>query len=118
MKREPDIFPADPTGDALWEMQQNGDDLNKQREVEFTVVFENEEDALKFGETLLINRQKILLCDNKENKKFPIEIIVYVFMEANYEEISGYEELLDVHAMKFNGQSDGWGCLEQIYSSQ
>ena len=59
MQREPDIFPADPTGDALWEMQQNGDDLNKQREVEFTVVFENEEDALKFGETLLINRQKI-----------------------------------------------------------
>jgi Regulator of ribonuclease activity B len=113
MKRDEQTFPADPTGDALWEMQQNGDDLTKQREIEFTVVFSTEEEALEFGNTLLVNRQKILLSDNEEEKEFPFEIIVYVYMEANYDEICGYEELLESHATKFNGQSDGWGCLEQ-----
>jgi len=112
MKRDNQNFPEDPTGDALWEMQQNGDDLSRPREIEFTVIFANEEEALKFGETLLINRQKILLSDNEEDKDFPFEIIVYVYMEASYDEISGYEELLESHAIKFNGQSDGWGCLD------
>lgn len=113
MKRDPENFPDDVNGDALWEMQQNGDDLSTPREIEFTVVFSNEEEALKFGETLLINRQKILLSDNEEDKDFPFEIIVYVYMEATYDEITGYEELLESHATKFNGRGDGWGCLEQ-----
>lgn len=113
MKRDPDNFPDDVNGDALWQMQQNGDDLSKPREIEFTVIFATEDEALKFGEALLINRQKILLSDNEENKEYPFEIIVYVYMEATYDEITGYEELLESHAEKFNGRGDGWGCLEQ-----
>ncbi|MBL1141898.1 MAG: ribonuclease E inhibitor RraB [Proteobacteria bacterium] len=113
MNRDPDIFPDDVNGDALWEMQQSGDDLSKPREIEFTIVFSEEEEALKFGETLLINRQKILLADNNENKTHPFEIVVYVYMEATYDEITGYQDLLEMHATKFNGRGDGWGCLEQ-----
>lgn len=113
MKRNADQFPNDVNGDALWEMHKNGDDLSTPREIEFTVVFSTEEEALKFGETLLTNRQKILLSDNDENKDYPFEIIVFVYMEATYDEISGYQDLLEMHAMKYNGQGDGWGCLEQ-----
>jgi hypothetical protein len=111
MKRDINTFPDDPTGDALWEMQESGDNLSKSREIEFTILFSSEEDALKFGETLLINRQKILLTDNKENGEYPIEIVVFVYMEATYDEITGYQELLEMHATKFNGIGDGWGCL-------
>jgi regulator of ribonuclease activity B len=113
MKRDPENYPDDVNGDALWKMQQNGDDLSKPREIEFTVIFATEDDALEFGETLLVNRQKVLLSDNEENKEYPFEIIVYVYMEATYDEITGYEELLEMHATKFNGLGDGWGCLEQ-----
>ncbi len=112
MNRDFEKFPDDINGDALWKMQQSGDDLSKPREIEFTVVFSTEAEALKFGETLLLNRQKILLADNEENKEYPFEIIVYVYMEATYDEISGYEELLESHAIKFNGRGDGWGCLD------
>jgi len=113
MKRDNELFPDDVNGDALWEMQESGDDLSKPREIEFTIIFSKEDEALKFSETLLTNRQKILLSDNEENKDYPFEIIVYVFMEATYEEISGYQDLLEMHATKFNGLGDGWGCLEQ-----
>ncbi len=113
MKREPELFPDDATGDALWQMQENGDDLSKPREIEFTVIFTTEEDALKFGENLLINRQKILLADNEQSEEYPFELIVYVYMDASYDEISGHEDLLESHASKYNGNSDGWGCIEQ-----
>jgi len=112
MQRDNEIFPDDVNGDALWEMKQNGDVLSKAREIEFTVLFSTEDEALKYGETLLTNRQKILLSDNTENKEYPFEIIVFVYMEASYEEISGYQDLLEMHATKFNGRGDGWGCLE------
>jgi hypothetical protein len=113
MKRDPHDFPDDVNGDALWQMHQNGDDLSKSREIEFTILFTNEEEALKFAETLLRNRQKVLLSDNDEDKEFPFEIVVFVYMEATYDEITGYQELLEMHATKYNGHGDGWGCLEQ-----
>ena len=113
MKRDAKTFPDDVNGDALWEMHNNGDDLSKPREIEFAVLFSNEEEALKFAETLLINRQKVLLSDNEENEGYPYEIVVFVYMEADYDEITGYQELLEMHATKFNGVGDGWGCLEQ-----
>lgn len=109
MNRNSEDFPDDVNGDALWEMKNNGDDLSKPREIEFTVLFSNEYEALKFAETLLINRQKILLSDNEENKDYPYEIIVFVYMEATYDEITGYQDLLEMHATKFNGLGDGWG---------
>ena len=113
MKRDAKTFPDDVNGDALWEMQNNGDDLSKPREIEFAVLFSSEEGALKFAETLLINRQKVLLSDSEENEDYPYEIVVFVYMEADYDEITGYQELLEMHATKFNGVGDGWGCLEQ-----
>lgn len=113
MDRDPEKFPDDINGNALWRMQQNGDDLSKSREIEFTVIFPTEEDALNFGEALLINRQKILLSDNEENKEYPYELVAYVYMEPTYKEISAYEELLESVASPYNGHNDGWGCLEQ-----
>lgn len=113
MERDVNRFPDDVNGDALWEMHNNGDDLSRPREIEFAVLFRNEQEALKFAETLLINRQKILLSDNGENNNYPFEIVVFVYMEAGYEEITGYQDLLEMHATKFNGVGDGWGCLDQ-----
>lgn len=113
MKRDTNLFPEDANGDALWEMKNNGDNLTNPREIEFAILFSNEDEALKFAETLLINRQKILLADSEENDAYPFEIVVFVYMEASYDEITAYQELLEMHATKYNGIGDGWGCLDQ-----
>jgi hypothetical protein len=113
MNRDLRVFPNDVNGNALWHMQQNGDDLSKPREIEFTVIFATEDDALNFGEALLINRQKILLCDNEYNAEYPFELVAYAYMEPTHEEISAYEELLESVAEPSNGRNDGWSCLEQ-----
>ncbi len=49
MIRDKSTYPDDENGDALWNMVQQGDDLSKKRDIEFTVIFSTEEDALKFG---------------------------------------------------------------------
>lgn len=113
MIRDKVQFPDDANGDALWNMVKQGDDLSKNRDVEFTVIFPTEESALKFGEELLFNRQKVLLCDNEEADDYPYEIVVTVVMAPNHKEIIGYENLLQRYASKYDGHNDGWGCFAQ-----
>ena len=57
MNRNLNELPDDSAGDALWGMCQNGDDLTQSREIEFTVVFPTENEALSLGESLVFNRQ-------------------------------------------------------------
>lgn len=118
MSRDYETFPNDATGDTLWHLSEQGDDLTKVREVEFTVIFAAEEDALKFGEILLFNRQKVLLCDNEESQDYPYEIVVSVSMCPTHQDITEYQALLLEHATPMKGVNDGWGCLVQAHSDQ
>jgi len=111
MNRNTNEFPDDSAGDALWAMSHNGDDLTQSREIEFTVVFPTEKEALSFGETLLFNRQKVLLCDSKESDDYPFEIVVFVELEPTHQNITDYQELLAQYATPLSGLNDGWGCI-------
>lgn len=111
MSRDFSSFPDDETGDVLWAMQQKGDDLSRPREIEFTVVFATENEALNFGETLLFNRQKVLICDSPDSIEFPFEVVVYVDLSLSHKNITDYQSLLDQYAAPLNGHNDGWGCL-------
>ena len=113
MNRNHSLFPDDNNGDALWNMVQRGDDLSKKRDIEFTVIFSTEEEALKFGEVLLFNRQQVLLCDNEESEEYPYEIVVTVAMVPAHKEITDYENLLQEYASDLDGFNDGWGCYAQ-----
>jgi len=113
MKRNLSEFPGDSTGDALWVMNQNSDDLTQSREIEFTVVFPTENEALSFGETLLFNRQKILLCDAEENNDYPFEMVVFVELAPTHQNITEYQKLLAQYATPLNGLNDGWGCEQK-----
>jgi len=104
-------FPDDSTGEALWGKKLSGDDLTKSREIEFTVVFPTENEALSFGESLLLNRQKVLLCDSKESDDYPFEIVVFVELTPTHQSITEYQELLEQYASPLNGLNDGWGCI-------
>lgn len=108
MTRDYAVFPDDATGDVLWGMSQQGDDLEQAREVEFAFLFASEENALKFGELLLFNRQKVMLSDNEDSAEYPYEILVSVSLVPHYQDIIDYQALLMEHAAPLQGLSDGW----------
>jgi hypothetical protein len=111
MERNLTLFPVDTTGDALWEIQKAGDDLEKIREVEFSVLFPSEKLALQFGQLLLENNQKLSCTPFQKNKALPWEVTAYPEMSLSYENISAYQELLETSCEEFEGKFDGFYCL-------
>jgi len=111
MERDLTLFPDDNNGSALWQMLQEGDDLNQAREIEFSVIFPNKELALKFGHLLLENNQKLSFCPYQESDEFPWEITAYPEMPASYENISAYQNLLEASSAPLDGKFDGWYCV-------
>ena len=110
MNRDYSKFPDDDNGDSLWRMAEEGDALVEERDIEFTVIFETEDEALKFGEYLLFNRQQALLCDDDESEDYPFQIVTTVSMVPSYSAIVEHEQLLAKYANPLNGHNDGWGC--------
>ena len=107
MTRDLALFPEDEIGNTLWQMQENGDDLTTEREIEFSILFPSEELALKFGQLLLENNQKLSFTPSETYPDLPWEITGYPQMPASYENISSYQELLESSAEPFKGQFDG-----------
>ena len=111
MERDLALFPDDSCGDALWKMLEQGDDLTESREVEFSVIFQTEELALKFGHLLLENNQKLSFCHYNGDEDYPWEITAYPEMAPSYENIRAYEQLLITSSAPLNGKYDGWYCV-------
>lgn len=111
MERNLALFPEDENGNALWQMLQEGDDLTEAREIEFSVIFPNEELALKFGHLLLENNQKLSFCSYQGDEGYPWEITAYPEMPASYENIEAYIELLRASSAPLKGKFDGWFSL-------
>ncbi len=107
MSRDLTTFPEDEIGNTLWQMQENGDDLLNEREIEFSVLFPSQELALQFGQLLLENNQKLSFTPYEDNKALPWEITAYPFMPASYENIRSYQNLLETSAVPLKGQFAG-----------
>ncbi|PVZ65384.1 ribonuclease E inhibitor RraB [Pelagibaculum spongiae] len=110
LTRNPQQFPSDKTGDALWQMQQSGDQLQQPREIEFSIAFSDEDAAAQFAQFLLLQRQKVMLRDEPESAE-PVEVLVWVEMEPDHQQITGFEDLLLQHAKPLGGKNAGWGCF-------
>ncbi len=89
---------------------QDGDDLTQTREVEFSMIFTDEQLALKFGQLLLENNQKLSFCPNPNDEEYPWEITAYPEMAASYENITAYQHLLETSSEPMQGKFDGWYC--------
>jgi len=107
MSRDLTLFPEDEIGNTLWQMQENGDNLSTEREVEFSVLFPSQEFALKFGQLLLENNQKLSFTPSQANENLPWEITAYPQMAVTYDNVTGYQELLVSSAAPLKGQFDG-----------
>jgi len=111
MVRNLALFPNDNIGETLWKMQQAGDDLERIRELEFSVLFPSQALALQFGQLLLENNQKLSFTPFQDNDALPWEITAYPEMPLSYDSISAYQELLETSSEQFQGKFDGFYCL-------
>ncbi len=107
MTRDLTLFPEDEIGNALWKMQESGEDLINEREIEFSILFPEQELALKFGQLLLENNQKLSFTPSEAHPDLPWEITAYPQMPVTYENITSYQGLLETSASPLKGQFDG-----------
>lgn len=112
VERSSTEFPATPLGDFLWQLyQQHGDALNEHElECEFSVIFAEKEQALRFGQLLLENGQKLSFSPYQGNEELPWEITAYPTMALTLDNISGYSQLLASNSQQFSGVLDAWYC--------
>jgi hypothetical protein len=68
MTRDYDQFPDNDNGNVLWQMVEDGNDLSEPHEVEFSVVFEKQEQAEKCALHLLHQEQKISLYQEEQQR--------------------------------------------------
>jgi len=114
MKRDFSDFPNDENGDVLWGMSEKGDNLSKIREVNFSVIFPSEENALQFAIQLLKNEMKVSFSEYEANKELPWEVTVHVMVVPTHKTITALENQLGEIAGMLGGQNDGWGCFGQV----
>ncbi|MEW6983051.1 ribonuclease E inhibitor RraB [Colwelliaceae bacterium 6471] len=110
MDRDLTLYPEDEIGNAIWKLISAGVDLIPETEVEFSVIFPNQELALKFGQLLLENNQKLSFCAFQGDEDYPWEITAYPYMQLNYENVIAYQALLTDSAAPLKGKFDGWYC--------
>ena len=113
MSRNYKQFPDDENGDILFNMAQDGDNLSKEREVDFSVIFPTEDAAIKFAVHLLRNEQKVSFSPYEEHDELPWQVQAHPVMIPTHENISGYESQLAEDSAVFGGRNDGWGCFAQ-----
>lgn len=111
MDRDLALFPNDNIGDALWKIQQAGENLEEVREIEFSVLFPSQALALQFGQLLLENSQKLSCTPFQGNEALPWEVTAYPEMALNYDNISAYQELVESSSAPLQGKFDGFYCL-------
>jgi hypothetical protein len=114
MSRDFGLFPDDDNGDVLWRMQENGDNLSKPREIDFSVILPTEDSALKFALYLLRNGLKVSFSEYEEHEEMPWQVQVHPFMLPTYENICGFEDQLAEDAEQYGGKNDGWGSMSQV----
>ena len=74
MSRDYNQFPDDENGNVLWQMHQDGDDLQEAHEIEFSIAFADEAQADRCALHLLKEEQKISLFQDEESDTLFVEI--------------------------------------------
>jgi len=108
-----DEFPDDDNGDVLRRIKAGGDDFDKPRDIDFTVVFETNEAAEQFAAQFRELGHKVSVNQSGCVADLPWDVRVVKFMRPSHEGISEFEETLEFSAAPLGGRNDGWGCIRQ-----
>lgn len=111
-------YPDDANGDALRRMEAQGDDLTRPRNVEFTLVFPNENAAAQFADHIRTLGYSASAELTETMDCFPWDVVVVKHMIPSHEEIGAFEDSLMRMADTFGGHNDGWGCFSSTAEDQ
>ncbi|TBR39257.1 MULTISPECIES: ribonuclease E inhibitor RraB [Dyella] len=103
-------FPDDENGQVLATMAERGDRLDQPREIDFSVIFPSEDQALAFAITLLRGGAKVSFSEYEENPELSWEVTVHPVMVPRHGDITAFEAMLAAEAEPLGGRNDGWGC--------
>ena len=103
-----DRFPLDENGDALRNMVESGDDLSKEREIDFSILFPTKANAVRFSEAVSKYGWKI---SHYANELGEWDVTVSLNMLPTHALITDMESLLAQLAAPMRGKNDGWGCF-------
>ncbi|QOY86920.1 ribonuclease E inhibitor RraB [Paludibaculum fermentans] len=106
-------FPSDDNGRVLLRMQENGDDLAKPRDIDFTVVFPGQSSAVAFADYFRRSGYKVSVEKTGSVPELPWDVIVVKHMIPSHNEIAEFENTLSDFASPLGGRNDGWGCFAQ-----
>jgi len=106
-------FPDGANGDALRRLEAQGDDLSKSRDIEFTVVFANEDAARQFVNHFSTLGYPASAEFTQTDRDYPWDVIVVKRMLPSHGEIGAFEGTLQSVAARLGGHNDGWGCFSE-----
>jgi hypothetical protein len=106
-------IPNDDNGSVLRRMQENGDDLTKPRDIDFTVVFPSEVFAEAFADHFRRLGYRVSVEKTKSVPGLPWDVVVVRHMIPLHNEISEFEDTLLAFASPLGGRNDGWGSFIQ-----
>ncbi|HAV4214198.1 ribonuclease E inhibitor RraB [Acinetobacter baumannii] len=118
MNRDYEQFPDDDNGNVLWQMVEDGDDLTELHEIEFSIAFQDQQNAEQCAMHLLYQEQKISLFQDDSVEPNEWIITIFVTMEPEYSDIVDLEQWFLTIAEQFNGEYDGWGCMAYVFDEE
>lgn len=105
--------PNDENGDVLRRMHENGDDLTKPRDIDFTVVFPSQYSAEEFADHFRRLGHNVSVGETRCVPELPWDVVVVNHMTPSHNQITQFENTLETLATTLGGRNDGWGCVEQ-----
>lgn len=118
MTRDLEKFPENDNGNLLWQMHEDGDDLDEIHEIEFSLYFKTQQLAEKCAIYLLHEEQKISLYLDEEIDPNEWVITIYVNMYPEHEDIEDLEQWFTKIAEQHEGEYDGWGCTAYVFDAE
>lgn len=106
-------FPPDENGDVLMNLQRGGDDLSLPRDIDFSVIFATEADAIAFASHFASSDMRADVDRADVVPGLPWDVTVTRHMVPDDGAIGSFEAMLTRHASQLGGRNDGWGCFTQ-----
>jgi hypothetical protein len=103
----------DANADALQRLRAQGDDLTHPRNIDFSVVFPNENAASEFAVHFRNLGYKVSVKRTDTEEGLPWDALVVKFMVPSAEGIAEFERTLQSVATPLSGRNDGWGCFAE-----
>lgn len=104
-------YPQNANGDVLWQMHRSGDDLSKQRLMEFAFLFATQERARAFQQKAEPLGFEVEVSYFEAKRAWDVQCAVAIV--PTHRDISRIENELSRLAATEEGRPDGWGCVAQ-----